>query len=655
MVVLALAMLCMAACAAADAPHHHKLHRSKTHISLIQASEGRSSGSLRNGFLGDAHHTADDTDTDDDDDDDDDDDKQKDAAEDKLEDAKEETEAKTLGVEATVLAKKEEAAEAKALATAAKAKAEKKKAAEAKVLATAVEKQDAAQSTLQDFKDDGAFDKKVAIEVGVIANETQSPGLSSFLGALRTEMRAYSKPSYSVYLENKVAFAEGRVAKLEAELKNHKKVEPDGSNVDEAGGKKKKTSVKPGKEDTKEAKAEAVSAATISQKASETWAISFFANVALMSVVFAMASASNTGVKQGTWFLIDQVVAIFLAVLYFQAFSSLMDFADFAPHNHVLVSIIHAVAMLVMVLVVARFVRNQGIVLAVLCGVGAHICCFSSIHAAASVQNMWLGWSYTWVMCIFGLSVLGLGLAIIGYLVYSAKKQANLIDQDDFMDKTDDLENDFGAMAFSVVFTMFVRFVLTGHHPVDDDTEFDHSAQDRSRMFIYACLCLVVAGFVVSLCSKKAEEYKDNYAVKRIMTFFTTVAAMNVAWALLYWGEWEFFEALYPGKGEEIKGRAMFAIVTTCLGCLAMVGLSKVPSSATKGNTASTMKVSLTAISLLIAWSWELCFDTAMEQMSGGAHPAGLKIASTLALFTIVVPVYYYHIKPACIANSPDA
>jgi len=262
--------------------------------------------------------------------------------------------------------------------------------------------------------------------------------------------------------------------------------------------------------------------------------------------------------------------------------------------------------------------------------------------------------SYSGAMMVFGLVVLGLGLAIIGYLVYSAKKRANVSELDDFMDKTDDLENDFGAMAFSVVFTMFMRYLLTGHHPVDDDTDFDHSAAQRSRMFIYACVCLVVAGFVVSYCSKKAEQYQNNYAVKRVMNFFTTVAAMNVAWAFLYWGEWEFFEALYPG--EAIKGRVMFAIVTTCLGCLAMVGLTKVPRSASKGEMANVMKVALTAISLLIAWSWELCFDAAMEQMVvGAAHPAGLKIASTLALFTIVVPVYRYYIKPACIANSPDA
>jgi len=39
---------------------------------------------------------------------------------------------------------------------------------------------------------------------------------------------------------------------------------------------------------------------------------------------------------------------------------------------------------------------------------------------------------------------------------------------------------------------------------------------------------------------------------------------MNVAWALLFWGQWEFFEAIYPG--EAINGRLMFTIAMTLLG-----------------------------------------------------------------------------------------
>merc|ERR1719223_2609527 len=101
-------------------------------------------------------------------------------------------------------------------------------------------------------------------------------------------------------------------------------------------------------------------------------------------------------------------------------------------------------------------------------------------------------------------------------------------------------------MAFSVVFTMFVRFILTGHHPVDDDTEFDHGPTVRLYMLLYGLCCLIVAAPVVKYCAEASEAAGDNYARKRVFSFIKTVACMNVAWAFLYWGEWTFFEALYP-------------------------------------------------------------------------------------------------------------
>jgi len=234
-------------------------------------------------------------------------------------------------------------------------------------------------------------------------------------------------------------------------------------------------------------------------------------------------------------------------------------------------------------------------------------------------------------------------LAAVGYLVYSSKKQALLVDSGAFMNKTDDLENDFSAMAFSVAFTMFMRFVLTGHHPVDDETNFDHSAAQRGRMLIYACVCLLVAAFSCTFCTTKADQ-SSSYVVKRMMTFANTVSVMNVAWAFLYWGEWEFFDAMYPG--EAIKGRVMFAIVSTIVCGLGLIALTKVPTG--KVTTIKCDKMmALTALSLVCAWGWELCFDAAVEDMSrGGAHPVGIKIATTILMFAVVMPVYAFHVRP---------
>lgn len=482
----------------------------------------------------------------------------------------------------------------------------------------------AAQSKLETFNDDKAFDAKIASEVKQMANETQSPALSNFLGDLRTEMRVYAKPSYPAYLESKVAAEEKHVKELEVELQ--KKNGEGAQKVSDSSSVKLDEAMNVSK-----------------QKAGETWALSFFANITLLTVVFAMASSKNNLVKNHTWVVIDQVIAIFLAVMYFHAFGSLLDYATMGS-NAITASVLHAIALLAMILVLAFLLKKDKLGLAILCGAGAHIASFSSIHAATSVQNYWLGMSYYWSTCIFGMLVLALGLATIGYLVHTAKKKAQLLDDDVFMDKTDDLENDFGAMAFSVVFTMFVRFVLTGHHPKDDETGFEHTQSQRLSMFLYACVCLLAAGVVITYSTKYGHAESNSYGVKRLTTFVNTVACMNVAWAFLYWGEWEFFETMYPD--EAIKGRVIFAILATVLCGLGLIGLTKLP--AAPGIVMKKERlVALTALSLICAWSWELCFDTAVEAMAEGvAHPVAWKCGTTLFAFAIVLPVYAFNVKP---------
>lgn len=550
--------------------------------------------------------------------------------------------------------KKQEAAAAeKARKAAEAAEKEHKEAVEA--LEAAKDKRAKVKSEIKHMSDDTAFESKIEDETKQITNETQSPVLANFLGEFRTEMRNYAMPAYPKYLQGRLDAADKKVEELEDELDAKEAA------LKAAGGK----AAKEKKEESKEAKLKPKEKVTtqavrkvdtdsedlakdVAQKAGETWAISFFANVAMLAVIFAMASTKNQEVSNYTWFLIDQVVAIFLAVMYFNAFDALLDFHSMGVSSEAVASVCHAIAMLLIVLGAAIALRKNEVSLAILCGAGAHIVSFSSIHAAASTQVHFVGLSYTYAMCIFGMGIVLLALAIIGYLVWTAKKKMKLDEEDGFMDKTDDLENDFGSMAFSVIFTMFVRFILTGHHPADDDTEFDHTSSQRTAMFVYAVVCTVVAGFIVSLCANKASEAaeKKKYGLKRVMTFVTTVAAMNVAWAWLYWGEWQFFETLYPG--EAVKGRVMFAITMTMVGGFGLLGLSKIRGSPDNAKGSSSYKkVMLTALGLVIAWSWELCFDAAVEDMCEGvAHPVGWKVATTLMLAAIVVPVYGIYMKP---------
>jgi len=515
-----------------------------------------------------------------------------------------------------------------------------------------------AEVELRSFQDDSLFSKTLASDVEKISNETQSPALAKFLGELKDNQRKYARDEYVEDLEKEIKKATKAIKKLEKESDEEDDEKKDDEKKDDEKKEKKKDKDKEEDDDDDKDEDETDKVKDILKpktvSAGETFALGFFANVAMLACVFAMASAQNKTVANYTWFLIDQVVAIFLAVMHFQAFDSMLDFIDIGKHA-VLCSVLHTLFLLCLVLGIAYYLQKRGDqnAVAVICGAGAHFVSFSAIQSGASSQNqIFMAYSYTVTMCLLGILTCGLGIGIIAVLIYKAKQRARLTEDDDFMDKSDDVENDAGATAFSVVFTMFIRYLLTGHHPVDDDTDFDHSAGQRTLMLVYAIICLIVAGVGINLISRKCpDEAKTGkeYAVKRVCNFFKTVLAMNTAWAFLYWGEWEFFEALYPK--DPVKGRVMFAVVVTMIGGVLLLGLSRTPDLDKAARRTKTC--ALTALGLVIAFSWELTFDTAVEQMvEDAAHPVHMKVLACVVMLAIIVPVYIYYMKPIVKAHA---
>merc|ERR1719454_366854 len=110
----------------------------------------------------------------------------------------------------------------------------------------------------------------------------------------------------------------------------------------------------------------------------------------------------------------------------------MLDFHGMEPHHMILAHGLNAIFVLGMVLFLATKLYKNNLGLAILCGSGAHIASFSSIGWAAHHQNVLMGYSYSTAMCFFGMACIGLGLAIIGYLVYTAKKRAGMLQEENY-------------------------------------------------------------------------------------------------------------------------------------------------------------------------------------------------------------------------------
>lgn len=491
------------------------------------------------------------------------------------------------------------------------------------------------------FKNAKGFNAKLEAQKKAMANETAAPKLAQFLVDMRKEMRLYATPAYQSHLEAKESSLEAKENDLAAKLANLEKKESSGDTDDKESEKKAEADDKPVAPYEPAVEELEKRLSLKGENTGQIFSLTFMGTVILLAFTFGMAATDNESVRDYTWFTLDQVIAIFLAVLYFNAFDGLLDYLDLGGDRPV-VSVIHAVSTLVSALALAFLVRNNQISLAVVCGAAAHVASFNSIHAGATVQNeVWMARHYSWSFCLLGIVSYCVVFMIILVLIHRIKTAMRSIENKDFMEKTDELETDCGAMGFAVLWTMFVRFVITGHHPTDDETEFGHTEHQRLMMLIYAVITIPVAGVLVSQINKIQQ---TSYIVGRFLAFLSSASAMNVAWAFLYWGEWEFFEVVY--EGNPLFGKVFWALLASLICMLGIRILAVLPtnSGAVMGKA---MKVSLTSLALVVAWSWELCFDHSMEMLVDDIqHPHRIKMAAMIIMFLVVVPVYCNHIKP---------
>lgn len=250
-------------------------------------------------------------------------------------------------------------------------------------------------------------------------------------------------------------------------------------------------------------------------------------------------------------------------------------------------------------------------------------------------------------------------ILILGAVFLAAEfgRRAAKMEDDGWQDKIDDLQNDFGAMAAAVCFSLLVRACIAGeyHHLADDEeTEGAHSFTERRNMLIYAVVLVPVAGFGVqqmaTMQARLEAQGRLSYWTKRTIMFFTAFLCMSVAWAFLLWGEWEFDGTGSMG-GPVIQNKVHFALAATVVCCVSILGLGQISGGALK----SSRKVLLTALSLLVGWSWEESFDAAVDSVTEGSkRPGAVKIGLALSLACVILPVYVWYLKPVAMKYEEE-
>lgn len=384
----------------------------------------------------------------------------------------------------------------------------------------------------------------------------------------------------------------------------------------------------------------------VGRRQSSILAASMMGTIILLSISFTMAQASNAKIRGNTLFVIDQVTAIFIAVLWFQFFDSLLDFHGIDGWHKCVAIALYTLAMLGVAVALAYVLRKSSVALAIVCGCLAHLISFASMNAGRTMQtHVFVAAIYSPAMALLSLVCLVVLLALVGLGIWHLKGALGARGEEEFMDQTDDLENDVGAMAAAFCFSLLVRFVLTGHHPSGGEVRMRHTSTQRSLMLAYGLVSLLAGAAGLVFLSRVRSAC---YPVKRLVMFANAFLSMNVAWAWLLWGEWEFYETQY--HGDPIFGKLIFALVASLAAAGLTGAISYLPWGTGSVGVKSEEKVALVALGLVVAWSWESCFDNAVEALTEESmHPAPMKFATAAVLSAFLLPVYMWHLKPLVI------
>lgn len=469
------------------------------------------------------------------------------------------------------------------------------------------------ETRLANFSDDPAFEKKLQADMEVVASQTNSAGLAKFLGDLRKDVRTVAGASYSQHLEAEIAELKVKEDNLMKEISGRR-------TTDGASPERRRMSHE-------------------AHAAGLVYSVAMFSTVLVLAVVFGMLHSSNALLSNCTWFALDQVIAVFVAVMWFRCFDGLLDYSVGTGLAGALTSVAHAAVVLAVAVALAYVLRRQEVGSAILCGCGAHYVSFASMHAAAEVQqNVWLAWSSSLLGAVVGFGALLLFIVLLGLTFCYVRRVTRLDTDDALMDRTENLENDFGGMAAAFVFALLVRYGISGYHPSGGAaSSFEHTALQRNLMLCYGVvsIALAVIGFVFL---SRVRAFSESYSFQRVAKFVSAFLVMNVAWAWILWGEWEFYEGPYTDSpalfGEICCALAFTVVAAGMIFCMAYFRVS------------SAAKIAIFAVSLVVAWSWEATFDTAVDHINGAMPPVHVKLVAALVLSAVVLPVYALHFKP---------
>jgi hypothetical protein len=388
-------------------------------------------------------------------------------------------------------------------------------------------------------------------------------------------------------------------------------------------------------------------------------AISFFAVMVGLPVAFAMTQTKVPHVPLYTFLAMEQIVAVFVAVLIFQAVDDVADMLLTSKYIHVdvhehhsLIIAVHSVCWLIIAALIAfalpKFGPKGSKALPIFCGLGGHIMSFFAVHSVITGQEHHFSHSIAW--CIAGFFLILVISALLMVASFVSKRvvlgtypsSSNLTEEEaEWVENADTIEDDFIAMALATWLTLLIRFMILGRYPhfgglVPGEQPL-HSVWHRGLLLVYLIVLLAISAASLPFLKRK-ENAADSYLPRRLVYFTRAFLSTSIAWAFLLWGHWEIHERHF--HWDPMMARLLFSGL--CTGLLFVV----IWIIALTGNR-HLHHFSVYTVSLITGYTWEESFNHSLDVVLEGKTSLYLwKMLMAVIVSLVLIPVWAVYLKP---------
>jgi len=295
----------------------------------------------------------------------------------------------------------------------------------------------------------------------------------------------------------------------------------------------------------------------------------------------------------------------------------------------------------------------------------AHMAGFAAINAFGTMQQLpFFSQSPMFVLLTVPIAMAAMWIvqrcfAKIRYCITMHDESQNLFELA-WEEETADAENDVMGLAISFLTTQALRFLICGSLANQEGEEEEEVASNHqlSEVFLLAGCGLLSIGLMAFSIYKEPEETEDESAEQleadevkeRFLDSISVALIMTFAWCFFFSGRWLFGTSTLLQTDPMVLALALalvFSIIA--FSCIRLLDCCN-DSEQTSQKFKKASREIITAIGILVGFSWEQCFDTAVGALASRTpHREFMRLGLAAVCVVVLVPAWKKHILPMVI------